>query len=157
MGVQERKLLRALQNNSRRSLRELAEELGMPVSTAHAKIARLEKEGFISGYRATLDERKLGFGTVFFVLISLSCPLPKGCSARSVAEEIASMPNVVDVHLTTGEFDVLVKAKARSLDEARVLSTESLPSVKGVAKARAVISFDSVKENGGLDIGGQQR
>lgn len=148
----ERELLRALQSDSKRSLRELSKELGLPISTVHEKIKRLERDGFIKGYRAILDEKKLGFGVTGFILVSISYANAPKTSQAEIAAKAAKLPNVQEVHIIAGEWDLLVKAKARSVEELGKFVTERLRSIPGVEKTLSMIVYETVKEEAQLPL-----
>ena len=139
----ERVLLRSLQRDSERSLRELAEETGLPVSTVHEKVKRLEREGVIKGYRAVLDAKKLGFPATGFILVSVS--------GEKAVEKIARLPGVQEAHLISGDWSLLVKAKSASVEGLGKLA-ERIAAVPGVSKAATLVVFETVKEETALDL-----
>lgn len=70
MEALDKKILSLLAEDSERSLQDLASELGIPTSTLHQKIKRLESKGIIAGYRAKLDLRRIGLRTTSFVSLT---------------------------------------------------------------------------------------
>jgi len=142
---EERELLRSLQKDSQRSLRELAEELGLPVSTVHEKVKRLERDGMVKGYHAALDAKKLGFPATGFILVSVSA------SQSKAAEKIAKLPGVQEAHLISGDWSLLVKAKCASVEELGKLA-ERISAIPGVSKAATLVVFETVKEEATLDL-----
>lgn len=147
----ERELLRALQDNSQLSLRELSRELGLPISTVHEKIRRLERGGFIKGYHAVLDQKKLGFTVTGYILISIDYSTTKASQAE-IAAKAAKLPNVQEVHIIAGEWDLLAKVKSRSVEELGKLVTEKLRTIPGVGKTLSIVVYETVKEGAGLDL-----
>jgi len=141
----ERELLRALQSDSKRSLRELSKELGLPISTVHEKIKRLERDGIIKGRHMVLDAKKLGFPVTGFILVSFSAPQKKA------AEKIAGLPNVQEAHLISGDWSLIVKVKSQSVEELGKLA-ERISAIPGVAKAATSVVFETVKEEGVLEL-----
>jgi len=151
-GTSERELLRALQANSKRSLRELAREVGLPISTVHEKIRRLEREGIIKKYRAVLDEKRLGFLVTGFILVSIVYSVENQTSQKRIAEKIAALPNVQEVHIISGDWDLIVKVKAKGVDELGSFITEKLRNIHGVGKTLTAVVFETVKEEATLDV-----
>jgi len=151
-GTSERELLRALQANSKRSLRELAREVGLPISTVHEKIRRLEREGIIKKYRAVLDEKRLGFLVTGFILVSIVYSVENQTSQKRIAEKIAALPNVQEVHIISGDWDLIVKVKAKGVDELGSFVTEKLRNIHGVGKTLTAVVFETVKEEAALDL-----
>ena len=148
----ERELLRALQKDSQQSLRELAKAIGLPISTVHEKVKRLEREGYIKGYRAILDEKKLGFPITGFIFVSIMPSSTKGASKKKIAKQIAGLKNFQEVHSLAGDWDFIVKAKAASIQELGSLVSEKISAIPGVGKASASIVFETVKEEAALDL-----
>lgn len=70
METLDRRILTLLAEDSERSLQDMATQLGIPTSTLHQKIKRLEKSGFIVGYRAILNSRKIGLTLTAFVSLT---------------------------------------------------------------------------------------
>jgi Lrp/AsnC family leucine-responsive transcriptional regulator len=136
------RILAALEEDSSRPLRKLSEELGIPISTLHSRIKRLRAEGVIRGFRALVDPEKLGLSTLAFILISVS----EG-DQRAIARRIASFRGVQEVHIVTGEFDIIVKARARNIRELSELVLSRIRGVEGVAKTLTSVVFLPVKED----------
>jgi DNA-binding Lrp family transcriptional regulator len=148
LGARERAILRALQGDGGQSLRELAKAAGIPVSTAHETVKRLERAGVIRGYCAVIDAGKLGLPVTGFAFISL-----QGAREPSeVAGEIAAVPGVQEVHLVSGGCDIIAKLKAESVESLGALVARRLRPVKGVSRAEAQVAFRSVKEGAALEI-----
>lgn len=148
----ERELLRALQENSQRSLRELAKATGLPISTVHEKIKRLERDGYIRKYVAVLDEKKLGYSVTGLILVSVVYSGDKTVSQKAIAERIAKLPNVQDVSIITGDWDIAVKVKAMSVDSLGAFVTERLRNISGVGKTLSMIVYESIKEERAIEI-----
>jgi len=148
----ERELLHELQADSKRGLRELSRKLGLPISTVHEKIKRLERDGYIKGYHAILDEKKLGFAVTGFILVSVNYTAAPKTTQAEIAAKAAKLPNVQEVHIITGEWDFLVKAKAESVEELGKMVTGKLRTIPGVEKTLSIITYETVKEEAGLDL-----
>ena len=149
------KILRVLQSDSSLSIKEISRRLGIPVTTIHARIKKLEKKGVIKAYRAILDGNKVGIGTTAFVLASFAYRLPgrgEPLSQREVAEEIAKFPEVQEVHIITGDWDILIKVRAGSVDEIGKFVVDKLRKVRGVEKTLTCMVFETAKETTELNI-----
>jgi DNA-binding Lrp family transcriptional regulator len=138
--------------DAKRSLRELARDVGLPISTVHEKIRRLERGGIIKKYCAVLDGKKLGFLATGFLLVSVDYSSDKKASLKEVAERIAALPNVQEVHIISGDWNLMVKVKARSVDELGSFAAEKLKGIRGIGKALTVVVFESVKEECTLEL-----
>ncbi len=149
------RVLRALQVRSDRTLKEVALETKQPVTTVHSKVKRLEQMGVIRGYKALLDSSKLERATAAFILVSVVYRTPetgKILSQRETAREIARFREVQEVHIITGDWDLLVKVRARDVDAVGRFVIDRLRTVKGVDRTLTSLIFHTEKETLDLDI-----
>ena len=125
-------ILRIIQRNSKLTTREIAKQLKIPVTTVFTRIKRLEQKGIIKGYRAILDEKKLGKSTTAFILASFTYRTPNRelLSQRELAKEIAKFPEVQEVHIITGDWDLLIKVKAENVEAIGKFVIDKLRLVK---------------------------
>ncbi|AGT34586.1 MULTISPECIES: Lrp/AsnC family transcriptional regulator [Thermofilum] len=147
-------LLELLQENARLTVKELSRKIGSPITTTHARLKRLEKEGFIKAYRAILDPKKLGFNTLAYIFISFS--REKGLDQRKVASEIAKIPEVQEVHIITGEWDILAKVRVSNVDALGELVVNKLRNIEGVEKTYTSVVLENVKESTKLPVRASQ-
>jgi Lrp/AsnC family leucine-responsive transcriptional regulator len=138
-------IVRELELDSSRSLRELAEALGMPRTTVQDRINRLKRMGVIKGFTVKLDKVKLGKSALAFVLVSF---MPgSDISQKALAHEIAMLDDVEEVHLITGEWDILLKVRGSSIKEIGDLVIDKLRGMRGVAKTLTCVAVHSAKED----------
>jgi len=145
-------ILSIVQENSKRSVKEIAKRVGLPITTTHARLKKLEKWGLIKSYRAILDAKKLGLGVTAFILVSFSYKSGGGVSQRDVARRIASFPEVQEVHIITGDWDIIVKVKMESVDELGQFVVDKLRMVRGVDKTLTCVVLDTVKESSAIPL-----
>jgi len=142
-------ILKLLQKNCKMTAKEMAKEIGSPITTVYAKIKRMEELGVIKQYKAILDSRKLDKGTTAFILVSFTYRpggREKPLSQREVAEQIAKFPEVQEVHIITGGWDILIKVKADHVDTLGKLVMDKLRMVEGVENTLSCIVYETVKE-----------
>jgi Lrp/AsnC family leucine-responsive transcriptional regulator len=138
-------ILRELRIDSSRSISEIAVELELPRTTVQERIQRLVSKGVIKRFTIQQDYAKLGKPVTAFILISF---LPSsGISQRQAAERLAEIPDIFEVHVISGEWDILVKARGETLQTIGELVTEKIRNVKGVERTLTCASFLSVKES----------
>jgi DNA-binding Lrp family transcriptional regulator len=142
-------ILALIQENSKLTARQIAKKINAPITTVFAKTKRMEKFGIIKKYRAILAPERLNSGTAAFILASVSyrakvddAPI----SQRLVAEEIAKFPEVQEVHIITGDWDLLVKLRAESVDAVGKFVVDKLRLIKGLEKTLTCMVFEIVKE-----------
>jgi len=147
------KILRMIQENCRLTAREISDRTGLPVTTVFAKIKRIERLGLVRGYHAILDARELGVGTTAFVLASFAYKSEdRVVSQRKVAKEIASFPEVQEVHIISGEWDILIKVKAKDIDSVGKYVVDKLRLVKGIERTLTCLVLESEKESTAIPL-----
>lgn len=102
------RLLRILLSEPRLSVAALAERVGMARSTAHNRVARLERMGLTKAVGPSVDPEILGYGVLAFVTV-----LVTQRRLEEVAEELCKIPEVLEVHVTTGGGDLHCRVVAR--------------------------------------------
>jgi len=143
-------ILRILQSDARRASKRIASQIGIPISTVYAKTRRMEELGIIKGYKAILDGKKLGKGAAAFVLISFA---NIEISQREVAKRIARFPDVQEVHIISGDWDIMLKVKGEDVEAIGRFVVNELRGVKGVQKTLTCMVFDAVKETQDIAVG----
>jgi DNA-binding Lrp family transcriptional regulator len=142
------RILALLQKNCRMTAKEIARKIDSPVTTVFAKIKRMEKLGIIKDYKAVLDAKKLQRGTTAFILASFSYRL-KGeelLSQREIVRQIARFPEVQEVHIITGDWDILIKVREKDVDTIGNFVIDRLRAVKGIEKTLTCMVFETEKE-----------
>jgi Lrp/AsnC family leucine-responsive transcriptional regulator len=145
----QRAILRLLQSNGRLSSKDIAEETGGPVTTAYARVRKMEELGIIKGYKAILDPKRLDRSATAFVFASFAYPASKEglTSHRRIAKEVAKHPEVQEVHIITGDWDMLIKLKGKDVDELSNFVMNDLRTMDGVEKTLTCIVFETSKES----------
>jgi len=142
------KILRIVQENCRLTARQISDRTGLPVTTVFAKIKRAERLGLVKGYNAILDATKLGASTTAFIFASFAYKNEeKAASQRNVAKEIGDFPEVQEVHIISGEWDILIKVKVRDVDSVGKFVVDKLRLVRGIEKTLTCLVFESKKES----------
>ena len=140
-------ILYLLQKNCRMTAREIAKTISSPITTVFAKIKRMEKQKIIKDYRAVLDSKKLDAGATAFVLASFSYRDGETfLSQRVIAEQIAKFPEVQEVHIISGDWDILVKVKEKDVNAIEKFVIDKLRTVKGIEKTLTCMVFATQKE-----------
>lgn len=146
-------VLRIIQENCRLTAREISGRTDLAVTTVFAKIKRMEKLGFIRGYHAILENAKLNAGTTAFVLISFDYTgEDKVLSQRKVAKKIAELAEVQEVHIISGEWDILAKVKAKDVESIGKFVVDKLRLIRGIEKTLTCLVFESNKESTAIPL-----
>ncbi|MEM0053794.1 MAG: Lrp/AsnC family transcriptional regulator [Nitrososphaeria archaeon] len=139
------KILWKLIENGRKSVVEIAYELGIPRATVQERIKKLMKERVIKKFAAIPDYSKIGKGVTAFILVSFSGE--SNLSQRNLAEEIAKIPEVYEVSLISGEWDIILKVRTTSVEEIGKLVIDKLRMMRGIQKTQTCVVFQTIKEN----------
>ena len=144
------KLVRALQDNARASMKEHAGKVGLSVTPCAERVRRLERDRFILGYHARLDPHAFGQALLVFVEIKLAAK--SGAMFESFKREVRKLPNVLECHLVSGEFDYLIKARIPEMNAYRRLLGDMLLALPGARESRSYIVMEEIKESLALTI-----
>lgn len=140
------KLLELLKANSKLPLKSLEEELEIRSSTIHSRIKKLEKNEIIKNYSLNIDNKKIGYPLVGFVMLTFDQTQTDSDQAE-IASTIASLERTEEVHLIAGEFDILVKVRASDIEDLGEFVTKDLKDIDGIGHSRTHVSLKIVKES----------
>jgi Lrp/AsnC family leucine-responsive transcriptional regulator len=146
----DRKILRTLQADGRIPMVELAEKVGLSATPCSERVRRLERDGFITGYHARLSPQALGQSLLVFVEIRLSAK--SGRIFEEFKREVLKLPNVLECHLVSGDFDYLIKARIPEMNAYRRLLGDMLLGLPGARESRSYVVMEEIKESLALTI-----
>ncbi len=146
----DRKLLRLVQEDSRRSIQELGEAVGLSPSACHRRLKALEESGAIRNYHAVLDADRLGFSMQFFIEVTLSSQGETALDAFEAA--VVEIPEVLECHLMAGQFDYILRVVCRDHEDFERLHRRLVARLPGVARVHSNMSIRTVKARGGLPL-----
>lgn len=140
----DRRILRTLQEDGRISFTELGDRVGLSTSPCTERVRRLERNGVITGYHARLDPQLVGAGLLVFVEISLA--YKSGDIFEDFRDAALRLPNVLECHLVSGEFDYLIKARISEMASYRKLLGSTLLTMPHVRDSKSYIVMEEIKE-----------
>jgi DNA-binding Lrp family transcriptional regulator len=129
------RLLRALAESPRAGVMELARQLGVARGTVQARLDKLRSRGVVTGFGPDIDLRRLGYEVLAFVTLEIS----QG-ALDSVVKHLDTIPEVLEVHTTTGPGDLLCRVVAPTNADLQVLIGRMLAS-GGVGRATTHIAL----------------
>lgn len=147
------KILSILQINGDISMSDLSEQIGLSLSACHRRVKLLESAGVISHYAARLDRRALGLEVQVFIEVKLTSQRKEDFEAFEKA--IADMPEVLESHLISGEFDYLMRVAARNTTDYEALYRNRLSMIPSVLQMKTLLSLGTVKEFQGYYLDSQ--
>lgn len=137
-------LLEALQSDSRRSMNELGEQIGLSSSACHRRIRALEDAGMIEGYAARLDPAALGLTLQAFVEISLTSQSREAMERFEKA--VAGFPEILECHLMAGQADYLLRVAAADLKGFDAVHRDCLARLPGVSAIRTSFAIRRIRD-----------
>ena len=140
----DRLILQCLQEDGRISNVALARKVNLTPTPCLERVRRLEREGYIRGYTALLDPAMVDAGLLVFVEIDLLRTSPD--AFRSFRREAMKLPELLECHLVSGNFDYLLKARVKDMQEYRRLLGEKILALPGVSDSRSYVVMEEVKE-----------
>ena len=146
----DRRILETLQKQGRLSNQELSARVGLSPSASHRRVQRLEEEGFIAGYVALLDPRRLGRRALVFVEITLEGQADEVLDAFERA--VARVPEVLECHLMAGTADYLLKVVATDTEDFARIHRRSLATLPGVRGLQSSFALRTVRQTTALPV-----
>lgn len=141
----DRKILEILQKDGRITMTDLAARVGLSTTPVAERVRRLEREAVITGYHARVDPAALGKGLLVFVEIKLSAK--SGEVFDRVKKEMLFVPEVMECHLVSGDFDYLIKARISEMAAYRRLLGNILLKLPSAAESRSYVVMEELKES----------
>ncbi|MFI3264011.1 MAG: winged helix-turn-helix transcriptional regulator [Rikenellaceae bacterium] len=134
----DRKILKFLIKNARMPYLEIARECGISGAAIHQRIRKLEEMDVIQGSRILVNPKALGFDVCAFIGITLKDPQ----MLLSTMEKIMSIPEIVESHFVTGDYNIL--AKLYCTDNEHMMHTlfDKLLSIPGVLSTQTFLSLN---------------
>ena len=143
-------ILAALQSDARISNLELASHIGLSPAPTWRRVRRLEAQGYITGYRAELDRRKIGLGVLAFVRVDAE--RNTGRATRALEDALRKLPEVIACHYISGAGTFELQVMATDLDAFSRFSLETLLNLPHVKDIHTSFSLGEVKSAGALPL-----
>jgi DNA-binding Lrp family transcriptional regulator len=146
----DRRILGVLQADGRISNVDLANAVGLSPSPCHRRVRRIEEAGLVLDYVTLLDRTKLGLGLTVFVDVALGRKDPESVAVFEKA--ISARPEVMECHITTGDYDYLLRVAMADVAAFRHFIMNVLIGMPGVDKTRTNFSLGEVKYTTALPL-----
>ena len=146
----DRLILNELQNDGRISNIELSRRINLSPTPCLDRVRRLERDGYIRGYTALLEPRLLQAELLIFVEITLSRTSPD--VFEEFKQAVVKLPEILECHLVSGNFDYLLKSRVADMVEYRKLLGETILTLPGVSDSRTYVVMEEVKESHQIPI-----
>lgn len=134
----DKKILSILSKNARMPFKDVAGECGVSRAAIHQRVQKLVEDGVITGSGFNVNPKSLGYHTCTYVGITLE----RGSMYRNVVEQVVQIPEIVEVHFTTGPYTMLIKLYARDNEQLMDLLNNKLQGIPGVVSTETLISLE---------------
>ena len=143
-------ILRTLQNNAKLTTKELAEAVHLTPTPVFERLKRLERQGYIRKYVAVLDAEKLGMSMVVFCKVKLR-HMNRDIAADFVSR-IREIPEVTECYNTSGDYDYLLKVRARDMRQYQEFVMNKLGTIDSLGSLESTFVMDEVKHDYGINL-----
>ena len=147
----DRRIVAALQADGRLTNADLAQRVGLSPSPCLRRVNRLEREGYIEGYRAILRRDQIGLGLTVFVSVKIEGHADD--KAVAFEEAVVTFPEVVSCHMVSGETDYLLEIVVPDLDQYRSFLIDKLLELTVVREVRSNVAIQTLKAGAVLPLG----
>jgi DNA-binding Lrp family transcriptional regulator len=144
-------ILAQLQQDARLTNAELAHRVGLSAAPCWRRVKALEEAGVITGYRATLDRRKIGLGV--FAFVRVDAERNTGDATRALEEAIRRLPEVISCHYISGNGTFELQVVSQDLDSFSRFAQHSLLNLPNVKDLQTSFSLGEVKGTSSLPLG----
>jgi len=144
----DRLLLRELQKDSRLTMQQLAERVGMSSSACWRRVRNLEESGVIDRYAVIVNPRKAGFSLSSMTVVSLARHERK--NVENFVREVLRHPEVLECFATSGEADYHLRVVAEDMDAYNKFLDDFIFRLPGVSQVRSNIILKEIKADTAL-------
>ena len=145
------RILAALQADARLSNLELADRVGLSASPSLRRVRRLERDGYIEGYRAMLQRERIGLGLTVFLGVKIDGHANE--RATAFEEAVVAMPDVIACHMVSGESDYLLEVVVADLAHYQRFLVGQLLNMPIVREVRSNFAIQTLKATAPLPFG----
>lgn len=134
----DKKILRALMEDARTPVLEIARQVGISGAAIHQRLRKLEKSGLLAGSKFVINPKVLGYTTMAFVGIFLD----KAMSNPDAVRQLKKIPEVLECHYTTGNWSIFVKVLCKDNEHLMHVLNKDIQTISGVSRTETFISLD---------------
>jgi Lrp/AsnC family leucine-responsive transcriptional regulator len=138
-------ILSTLESHGRMTVIDLADRIGLSKTPCHARIKRLEADGYIKGYAAILNQELLGNKHVAFVQVKLKDTRAHALNAFNEAVQAVSV--IEECHMMASDFDYILKVRTPDISTYRQILGETITALPFVASTSTFVAMETVKEH----------
>ena len=134
----DKKILRALIEDARTPILEIARYIGISGAAIHQRLRKLEKSGLIAGSKFVINPKILGYKTMALIGIFLD----KAMNNPDAVRQLKKIPEVLECHYTTGNWSILIKILCKDNEHLMHLLNKEIQTIPGVSRTETFISLE---------------
>ena len=144
------RILSTLQEDGQIPMVRLSEKVGLSLSACHRRVKIMEANGTILNYAAIVDRKTVGLEMQVFIEVKLASHYNR--DQEPFEEKIKAMPDVLECHRISGEFDYLMRVAASNPSDYEDFYRNRLSEIPGVAQVKTLLSLSTLKEFKGYNL-----
>ena len=133
----DKKILRALMQDARTPVLEIARQVGISGAAIHQRLRKLEKSKLLAGSKFVINPKVLGYTTMAFIGIFLD----KAANNPQAVKQLNEIPEVLECHYTTGNWSILIKVLCKDNEHLMEVLNKEIQAIDGVSRTETFISL----------------
>jgi Lrp/AsnC family transcriptional regulator for asnA, asnC and gidA len=142
----DRKILRELQRDGRKSFKKIGENVGVSEATVFVRVRKLQEKGVLKGFRAEVDPKAVGKTLTAIVLVRAH---PK--AFPGMLDALKKLDDVYEIYDVTGEYYSILKIRTTGTDELGKI-IDQMGTIEGIAGTETIVVLKTIKEELGVRI-----
>lgn len=131
-------IIQAMMEDAEISYADLGKKLFVSGGTIHVRIKKLEEQNIVKGRKLAVDLKALGYDVIAFIGIYLE----KSSLYDAVAKELRSIPEIVRLNYTTGNYSMFAEIVTKDIQQLRFVLHDKLQNIKGIERTETLISLE---------------
>lgn len=141
-------ILSILQKDAKTAYTEIAKKLFISAGTVHVRMKKMEEMGIVKSFNLAIDYKKLGYDVTAFLGIYLD----KSASYKTVATALSEIPEIIDMHYTTGNYAMFIKLICKDTNHLRQILMEKIQTINAITRTETFISLQEESLNRAITI-----
>jgi DNA-binding Lrp family transcriptional regulator len=143
------RILEILKENSKLTTHMISKRTGIPITTIHNRIKKMQKQGVIKNYTLNLNHKKLGKPVLAFVFINPNYRIlrEKKITQKGLIDNISKIPSVEEIYHITGRYDIVAKVRAKDIEELNDLILDFLEKNYAITKTETMIVLSGISNH----------
>lgn len=137
----DKKILKLLQEDSRRPFRKIATDLKISEPTLYNRVKKLQEELVIESFTTIINPDAVGFPYLAFIMLTV-----EPSKEEDIINKLSAFPEILELHLIFGEKNILIKIRCQDINSVRNFITNKLRAINGILKTESYLSIKTKKE-----------